>query len=53
MSVGEAFLTAGQIYAMGFIIALGMAAVIKLICVIIKKSDAKAAAKATMKEGQA
>ena len=50
MSVGEAFLTAGQIYVMGFAIALGMAAVIKLICVIIKRSDAKEAAKAAAKD---
>ena len=57
MSVGEAFLTAGQIYVMGFAIALGMAAIIKLINVVIKKSDAKAAikeaAKEAAKEGQA
>ena len=53
MSVGEAFLTAGQIYVMGFAIALGMAAIIKLICVVISRSDAKAAAKEAAKGGQA
>ena len=50
MSVGEAFLTAGQIYVMGFAIALGIAAIIKLICVVIQRSDAKEAAKLAAKE---
>ena len=50
MTVGEAFLTAGQIYVMGFAIALGIAAIIKLICVVIQKSDAKEAAKLAAKE---
>ena len=51
MSVGEAFLTSGQIYVMGFAIALGMAAIIKLINVIISKSDAKSAAKESASKG--
>ena len=57
LTVGEAFLTAGQIYVLGFAIALGMAAIIKLINILIKKSDAKEAAKIAakeaVKEGQA
>lgn len=43
MSVGEAFITTGQIYVMGFAIALGLAALIKLICYVINKVEAKAA----------
>ena len=44
MSVGEAFLLSGQVYVMGAAIALGMAALIKLICFVIDRSDAKRAA---------
>ena len=46
MSVGEAFLMSGQVYVLGVAIALGMAALIKLICYVIDKSDQKAAHKA-------
>jgi hypothetical protein len=49
MSIGEAFLTSGQIYVMGFAIALGMAALIKFINYVISHSDAKAAAKEAAK----
>jgi hypothetical protein len=49
MSVGEAFLTSGQIYVMGFAIALGMAALIKLINYVIHHSDDRAAAKEAAK----
>jgi len=41
MGVGEAFLTAGQIYGIGFVIALGMAALIKLISYVIGRSEAR------------
>lgn len=52
MTVGEAFLTSGQVYVMGFAIALGMAALIKLITYVVGRSDAKAeAAKAAKEEG--
>ena len=37
MGVGEAFLLSGQIYVMGAAIALGMAALIKLICFVIDR----------------
>ncbi|MDR0876359.1 MAG: hypothetical protein LBN12_09135 [Clostridiales Family XIII bacterium] len=53
MGIGQAFLTSGQIYVMGFAIALGMAALIKLITFVISHSDAKSAAKAAEKEGGA
>ena len=46
MGVGEAFMLSGQVYVMGAAIALGMAALIKLICYIIDRSDAKQAARA-------
>ena len=46
MSVGEAFGVAGEVYVLGVAIALGMAALIKLICYVIDKSDQRAAAKA-------
>ena len=46
MSVGEAFMMSGQIYVLGIAIALGMAALIKLICYVIDRSDRKAEAKA-------
>ena len=46
MSVGEAFLMSGQVYVLGIAIALGMAALIKLICYVIDKSDQKAEIKA-------
>jgi hypothetical protein len=49
MTVGQAFLTSGQIYVMGFAIALGMAALIKLITYVISHSDARAAAKEATK----
>ena len=45
MTVSEAFLMSGQIYVMGVAIALGMAALIKLICVVIERSDKKTAEK--------
>jgi hypothetical protein len=41
MSIGQAFLTSGQIYVLGFAIALGMAALIKLINHVIGKTEAK------------
>ena len=43
MSVGEAFLLSGQVYVMGAAIALGMAALIKLICFVIDRGEAKRA----------
>ena len=46
MSVGEAFLMSGHVYVLGTAIALGMAALIKLICYVIDRSDKKAAMKA-------
>jgi len=46
MSVGEAFMLSGQVYVMGAGIALGMAVLIKVICVVIDRSDKKAAEKA-------
>ena len=48
MSVGEAFQMAGEIYIMGIVIALGMAALIKLICFGINRSELKAASKTQM-----
>jgi len=45
MSVGEAFQTAGEIYVLGVVIALGMAALIKLICYLINRSEQKTEAK--------
>jgi len=45
MGVGEAFIMAGHIYVLGAVIALGMAALIKLICFVIDRSDKKAAAR--------
>ena len=42
MSVGDAFLMSGQVYVLGIAIALGMAALIKLISYIIDRSDRKA-----------
>ena len=45
MSVGEAFLMSGQIYVLGIAIALGMAALIKVICYVINRSEQKAVAK--------
>ncbi|MDR1797866.1 MAG: hypothetical protein LBR44_10645 [Clostridiales Family XIII bacterium] len=44
MGVGEAFSLAGQVYVLGFAIALGMAALIKLINYVIRRSEEKAAA---------
>ena len=46
MSVGEAFQMAGEIYVLGIAIALGLAALIKLICYIINRSEQKAEAAA-------
>ena len=46
MSVGEAFMMSGQIYVLAIAIALGMAALIKLICFVIERSDRKAESKA-------
>lgn len=43
MTVGEAFLMSGQVYVMGAAVALGMAALIKLICYVIDRNDKKAA----------
>ena len=43
MSVGEAFGVAGEVYVLGIAIALGMAALIKLINYVISRSDRKAA----------
>ena len=42
MSVGEAFHMAGEIYVLGIAIALGLAALIKLISFIIERSEKKA-----------
>jgi hypothetical protein len=53
MSVGEAFLVSGQIYVLGFAIALGMAALIKLINYTISRSDAKEAVKAAKAAAEA
>jgi len=39
------WLIAGQIYFLGFVIALAIACVIKLMLVIIRKTDSAAAAK--------
>jgi hypothetical protein len=39
MTVGESFQMAGGVYILGIAIALGMAALIKLINFIIKKTD--------------
>ena len=44
MGVGEAFILSGQVYVMGAAIALGMAALIKIICYVIDRSEAKQAA---------
>ena len=44
MSVGQAFLMSGQIYVLGIAIALGLAALIKLINYIISRSEQKARA---------
>jgi len=41
MSIGGAFQMAGEIYILGIVIALGMAALIKLICFCINKSEQK------------
>jgi len=43
--VGDAFALAGQVYVLGFAIALGMAALIKLINHVVSRSDAKEQAK--------
>ena len=45
MSVGEAFSMAGQVYVIGFAIAIGMAAMIKVINVVISRSEQKEAEK--------
>ena len=45
MSVGEAFLMSGQVYVLGVAIALGMAALIKLINYVIGRSEQKEAAR--------
>ncbi|MCL1896901.1 MAG: hypothetical protein FWG03_10200 [Clostridiales bacterium] len=52
MSVGEAFMMSGQVYVLGIAIALGMAALIKLICFVIDRSDRKAEAKAQAAAGE-
>lgn len=41
MTVGESFIMAAEVYVLGIVIALGMAALIKLINYIIKKTDKK------------
>ena len=53
MSVGEAFSTAGQVYIIGFAIALGMAALIKLIRFWIDRSERKEAEKREQAERKA
>ena len=55
MTVNEAFAMAGQVYVMGVAIALGIAAMIKFICVVIDRSEQKTAVKAQAsgKEGGA
>ena len=45
MSVGEAFGVAGEVYVLAIAIALGLAALIKLINYVIERTDQKAAAK--------
>ena len=45
MTVGEAFLMSGQVYVMGVAVALGIAAMIKLICYIIDRSESKTKSK--------
>jgi len=42
MTVVEAFKMAGEIYLFGIVIALGIAALIKLICFYINRSEEKA-----------
>jgi len=46
MSVTDAFQIAGEVYIMGIIIALGIAALIKLICYGVNRSEAKEEEKA-------
>jgi len=46
MLVGEVFKTAGEIYLMGIVIAIGLAALIKLICYCIDRSEQNAKPKA-------
>jgi len=48
MSVTEAFQIAGEVYIMGIIIALGIAALIKLICYSVSRSEAKQEEKAQL-----
>ncbi len=52
MGVGESFLLAGQVYVLGIAIALGMAALIKLINYIIRKADQRAALKTPAETNQ-
>ena len=52
MSVGEAFGIAGEIYVLGIIIALGMAALIKLINHVIGRSEEKAKVAAQQAENR-
>lgn len=44
--MGEAFYVAGQIYLLGFVIAMGMAGLIKLMLILIRRSEGKAAVQA-------
>jgi len=52
MTVGEAFALSGQVYVMGVAIALGMAALIKLICYIIDRSEKKAVGRLKAGDGE-
>jgi len=46
MTIGEAFVMSGQIYVMGAAVALGMAALIKLICYVIDRNEKKTGSEA-------
>ena len=48
MLIGEVFKTAGEIYLMGIVIAIGIAALIKLICYCINRSEQNAKPKTLM-----
>jgi hypothetical protein len=43
MSIGDSWVIAGEIYFLGFIIAFGMACLIKLLMVILQRSEKKPA----------
>jgi len=52
MDVGQAFQMCGEIYVVGIAISLGMAGLIKLIVVVIGRSERKSRKKAQLPENE-